>query len=137
MDTYYWYIGIGTIIFVAAAFVAGFYLGRGSREFIVIDTSDNGTTTGISECLIESLRQLHRRGRGVPMNPGKIQRKFNELYGAWLRLPEDAHLDLRIEQSNKNYYFHFLNHYTHNTITTVVLPIGWITEGIDDVHIKT
>lgn len=56
MDTYYWYIGIGTIIFVAAAFVAGFYLGRGSREFIVIDTSDNGTTTGISECLIESLR---------------------------------------------------------------------------------
>ena len=71
------------------------------------------------------------------MNPGKIQRKFNELYGAWLRLPEDAQLDLRIEQSNTNYYFHFLNQYTHNTITTIVLPIGWITEGIDDVHIKT
>lgn len=137
MDVYYWYVGIGTIVVVVVALVAGFYHGRGSREFIVIDTSDNGTVTGISECLIEALRQLRHRGRRVPMNPGKIQRKFNELYGAWLRLPEDAQLDLRIEQSNKNYYFHFLNPYTRITITTVVLPIGWITEGIDDVGIKT
>lgn len=137
MDVYYWYVGTVTIVVVAVVLVAGFYLGRGSREFIVVNANDNGTVTDISECLIESLRQLHHSGRGVPMNPGKIQRKFNELYGAWLRLPEDAQLDLRIEQSNKNYYFHFLNPYTHITITTVVLPIGWITEGIDDVGIKT
>ncbi|MFS8300450.1 hypothetical protein ACMG5L_24130 [Escherichia coli] len=137
MDTYYWYVGIGTILFVAAAFVAGFYLGRGSREIIVVDTGNNGTTTGIAECLIDSLRYIHHHGRGVPMNPGKIQRKFNELYGAWLRLPEDAQLDLFIEQSNTNYYFHFLNPHTQNTITIIVLPIGWITEGIDDASIKT
>lgn len=33
MDTYYWYIGIGTIIFVAAAFVADVMIQSNTQRY--------------------------------------------------------------------------------------------------------